>query len=96
MALRGTRQDEAQRRALLFGAHQRRPATPHLPAAGIARGQESETLEAANDAGVDGLRGRVGEMRHVRGLIGGLRAGGSVRRAYCLLTVCMVCICVCM
>lgn len=66
MALR-PRQDDAQRRALLFGAHQRRPSPPGLgPGTSPAMASERESLEAANDAGVDGLRGRVGEMRHVR------------------------------
>lgn len=61
-----TRPDDAKNRALLFGsAHQRRPTVAPPPAPGVIAASERETLETANDGAVDGLRGRVGEMRHV-------------------------------
>lgn len=65
MSLR-QRADEAQQRALLFGRHQRRGGTHGGgTGVGVASVSEQESMEAANDASVDGLRGRVGEMRHV-------------------------------
>lgn len=65
MSLR-QRPDEAQQRALLFGAHHRRVATPNAGVGTtVASLSERESLEAGNEASVDGLRGRVGEMRHV-------------------------------
>lgn len=55
---------ENDNRALLFGAQNRhrRGAAP----TSAATASERELLEAANQEKVDGLRGRVGEMRHVR------------------------------
>ena len=56
-------QMEDDKRALLFGRQKthRRPVAP-----GVATASEKEMLESANQEKVDGLRGRVGEMRHVR------------------------------
>lgn len=65
MSLR-QRPDEAQQRALLLGAHHRRGSVQNVGVStGVASLSERESLEATNEASVDGLRGRVGEMRHV-------------------------------
>lgn len=63
MALRPQKHDDTERRQLLFGAQQRRP-----PPGGrnLSSAADKEAMETANSANVDGLRGRVGEMRHVR------------------------------
>lgn len=74
MAMRSQGNDP-DRRLLLFGgrgdphgAH-RRPNATTLSSTQVAPGNgaanEREMLEAANDNNVDGLRGQVGEMRHV-------------------------------
>lgn len=62
MALRPTRQEDKERRDLLFGAQPRRPLPPGRNASSTV---EQEEMETANNSNVDGLRGRVGEMRHV-------------------------------
>lgn len=64
--------DDDKRRALLFGAradasaYRRSTTAPRPGATAPYAAAEQEMIEQSNSEKVDGLRGQVGHMRHVR------------------------------
>lgn len=60
-----SRTREEKQRALLFGSRDVAHRRPTSTGVTESVGGGDEMLEAANSGKVNGLRGRVGEMRHV-------------------------------